>query len=171
MGWCMFNLYKIAIIWTNIGLLFIGALGTNFSEIRPDLDEILRFCLYITAARISNIDQTLNSQGRPHCECEYFHHPDSDTSRIPPSIHHGGARKVASHDMPVTSLMLFSVVLISYNDQFRKFIPIGVIWSRGILPKVRYQSRICWVGNFVDRTGDAVISYIQNSPIRPLQRL
>ena len=36
----------------------------------------------------------------------------------------------------------FFVVLISYYDQNCDFTSIGGIWSRGMLPKVRYQSRI-----------------------------
>ena len=61
---------------------------------------------------------------------------------IPPIIHHGRARKVARHGMPVNSLGLVFHGLINYNDHNCDFTSIRAIWNRSMVPKVIYESRI-----------------------------
>ena len=63
---------------------------------------------------------------------------DSDAGGIPSSIHYGGAPKLANHG----SITLVLRGLINSNDHNHDFSSIGAILSRGLLLKVRYQSRI-----------------------------
>ena len=69
---------------------------------------------------------------------------DSDgewNSTIPVSIMAGcGMWRVK--ECQLTAWVCFFMVLFSYTDQHGDFISIGEIWSRGMPPKVEYQSRL-----------------------------
>ena len=65
---------------------------------------------------------------------------------IPPNIHHGWAREVASHQPKVGFPWFLSAIIIMTSNC--KLILTCEILSRGILPKVKYQtyfSSECWM--------------------------
>ena len=85
---------------------------------------------------------------------------------------HGGARKVVSHDMPISSVILVSVVLISYSGHYCKFTTIVEIkYEVVVCSRKWYITNVYFVAMlgaiFADRTADAGWKWFSPS-INPL---
>ena len=101
--------HRQAIIWTNAGILLIGLLGTNFSEI---LIEILTFSLIQENAFESVVCETVAILSRPQCVNQLSHH----LNRVWP-LPSGQSAYIPFHSTETALLKVQSDILLNMGEQ------------------------------------------------------